>query len=210
MMWPFAWWFAWTLGAVAAEAYTGAIRLPRWCSSYVFATLLAVAAVGCNRIILQRLSLRYSGTLEGIAHRIGVADLRLPLVVLSGLSDFLFALTAFVLLNRWIRDEQLGAFRSRSARLLGTIGLMSYSLYLIHMPILHLIEGTIPFGTGWGSTAVRFAVMVPLCLAAAMCFYLAVERHFLNKQPAAKPTAGKIVGEADITSFPTEPVVVAR
>ena len=31
--WPFGFWMIWLLGAVAAEAYTGVIRLPAWCYS---------------------------------------------------------------------------------------------------------------------------------------------------------------------------------
>jgi peptidoglycan/LPS O-acetylase OafA/YrhL len=100
MMWPFAWWFAWTLGAIAAEAYTGAIRLPAWCANYFAAVALTLAAIGCNRIILQHLSLRYSASVERLSHMLGDAPLDSYLVVLIGFSEVLCAVAAFVLLNR--------------------------------------------------------------------------------------------------------------
>ena len=43
-MWVFGWWFLWVLGAVAAEAHVGVVRLPEWCYSWRVA--VAAAAVG--------------------------------------------------------------------------------------------------------------------------------------------------------------------
>jgi peptidoglycan/LPS O-acetylase OafA/YrhL len=39
-----AYWIAWTLGAVAAEAHLGVLKLPRWCSSFLLFVVVAGAA----------------------------------------------------------------------------------------------------------------------------------------------------------------------
>jgi len=209
MMWPFTWWFAWTLGAVAAEAYSGAIRLPRWCFSYRIVIAFALPAIAMNRIILNHVSVLYSGTFDRIASAVGVASMDRYLVVLCGFSDFLVAAATFVLLNRWIRDEGAGAFRSRLPRTLGAIGLMSYSLYLIHMPVLHVVEGLATFGSGVFATLLRFLVMVPCCLAASACFYLAVERHFLNTKAKTRTPMAASLEPRDTSAPPTVPAEAA-
>jgi peptidoglycan/LPS O-acetylase OafA/YrhL len=188
-MWPFAWWFAWSLGAVAAEGYTGAIRLPRWCSSYLTLFALALAGIACNRIPVQHVSLLYPGVLGRVSRLLHVVDVEPLLMLVTGISEFLVAGAAFVLLNRLVIDEQSGAFRGRLARGLGAVGVMSYSLYLTHMPTLHVLHGVMDSGVTLASTGLRLLVMVPACLAVAACFFWAVERHFLNTSPAGTGSA---------------------
>ena len=50
----------------------------------------------------------------------------------------------FVLLNRWVRLETQGRFRGRLAGCLAGLGVMSYSLYLTHVPLLRLLVSLIP------------------------------------------------------------------
>jgi peptidoglycan/LPS O-acetylase OafA/YrhL len=195
MMWPFAWWFAWVLGALAAEQYTGYLRLPRWCSSYRVALALAVAGLACNRIPLQHACILYPRVLGRVAHAIGLEDLTPLLLAAAGVSEVLFGVAAFVVLNRWVRDEGEGAFRSRGAGVLAALGVISYSLYLTHVPVIHFLAATADFGDGLAATAARFVVMVPACLAVAALFFWAVERHFLHTKPrpAAAPTPAPAV-----------------
>jgi peptidoglycan/LPS O-acetylase OafA/YrhL len=70
-------WGIWTLGALAAEAYVGKIKLPNWCFSLVLALgFLALAAV-----------------LDYHRHRVGVV-----------LAPMFWGLGFFVILNRFVRD----------------------------------------------------------------------------------------------------------
>src|SRR5262249_26567848 len=62
---------------------------------------------------------------------------------------------------------------------LGGIGVMSYSLYLIHVPLLRLLVSWLPAGTSLDFWLLRLVVIVPACLGVAGLFFLLVERRFL-------------------------------
>lgn len=179
LQWPFGWWFSWVLGAVAAEAYAGALRLPRWCFRYGSALAFALLGLAANRSL--------AGTISRLT---GLPDLAPWFHALAGLSELFFAAAAFVLLNRWVQAEGEGRFGGRVVRVLAALGVMSYSLYLTHGPLIHLLEHTIPFGEGWGATALRFVVMVPACIGFAALFFWLVERRFL-RPPTAATTAAR-------------------
>jgi peptidoglycan/LPS O-acetylase OafA/YrhL len=174
MHWPFTFWFAWVLGAVAAEAHAGVIALPRWCRSR--ALLLGCAAVGLvNDLCLPRLAPR-----GHLAHLLGVTDLGPYLGALRGLSDLTFPLAAFALLCRWVRAEERGRFRSPLLNALAVVGLMSYSLYLTHVPLVRWLEHALAPGPTLAGFGFRVAVYVPFCLTCAALFFFLVERHFLR------------------------------
>jgi peptidoglycan/LPS O-acetylase OafA/YrhL len=185
--WPFSYWLVWALGALAAEAHAGALALPRWC--YRPRVGLALAGAG---LLLQPpvpLFLYVGGGLAdvlGPGHPLGrVAALCFPLHLPS---VYLVGLGCFVLLNRWLRAEAEGRFAGRATAGLARVGFMSYSLYLIHLPLLVLCEfAQRPLGVGINvvSTLARYALFVPLSLAGAWAFFRLVERHFLNHRPQA-------------------------
>jgi len=69
-----------------------------------------------------------------------------------------------------------------SSRVAMFAGLVSYSVYLVHSPLLalgNLVTLGLPLSTG-----ARYAVMTlavaPLSIAAAIAFFYVIERHFLN------------------------------
>jgi peptidoglycan/LPS O-acetylase OafA/YrhL len=171
LQWPFGFWLAWVLGAVAAEGYVGLARLPGWCFSYRSALLAVLVGFAFAPINIWR-------------DRVIVAflpDVRVFADALTGLSPLAFALSAFVLLNRWVREEQGKAFRDPISRILGWVGVMSYSLYLTHSPSLVLLETILPFGDTLGATVARYAVYPGACIALAAGFFWLVERHFLTR-----------------------------
>jgi peptidoglycan/LPS O-acetylase OafA/YrhL len=184
MHWPFTFWFAWVLGALAAEAHTRATALPRWCRDGRF--LLSCAAIGF--LLNEPLVLKRLLPPERLSHLLGVPALTLQpyLGALSGLSDIAFALAAFALLGRWVHLEEKGRLGGRLVNILAPVGAMSYSLYLIHLPLIRWLDHVLMPGLTLVDFAFRVAVYVPLCLGCAALFFFLVERHFLQ-QPKQLP-----------------------
>jgi peptidoglycan/LPS O-acetylase OafA/YrhL len=179
LKWPVGLWFYWVLGAVAAEAHTGALRLPAWCSRRRAALLFVAFGLGTSSVAL--------GTLfpagDQASHS-GVSPE--PIVrLLSGCSEPAFAVAAFILLNRWVRAEVEGRFRGPLVRALAAVGLMSYSLYLTHLPLVRLLVHLLPPGTSLAAWLLRLAVVLPTCVGFAALFFRLVEQHFLG-QPRAR------------------------
>lgn len=103
-------WFEWMLGALAAEAVYGVGPRRSIYRSIPLGVLAYAAAAGCQWFRLGNV-----------------------------FADLCWGIAAFVLLNRTIHAERERAFGPRPGiRLLAWIGSWSYSLYLIHVPILVL------------------------------------------------------------------------
>jgi peptidoglycan/LPS O-acetylase OafA/YrhL len=67
--------------------------------------------------------------------------------------------------------------RALGAKPLAAVGVVSYSLYLWHFPIVtHLSRS----GPVFGSVALSYLTLVPLCLAVAFVSYAAIEAPFLR------------------------------
>lgn len=197
LKWPIGLWFAWILGAIAAEAYAGAIRLPAWLMHRRTALVLALIGLATSHAVLDLLSVHGLRIWGHVAAWPRSEDLQLLLRFLSGFSDLAFSGAAFVLLNRWVHHEAEGYFRGRLVRALAGLGVMSYSLYLIHVPLLRLLVHWLPSGPGLEFWLLRLAIIVPACLGAALLFFFLVERHFLvmpatdrRKTRGAYPTQG--------------------
>lgn len=88
----------------------------------------------------------------------------------------LLPLSVFVMANAAVRRESRGGFRSKWLRPLAFTGLISYSLYLIHQPIITAIIALCPFGDTPAQVALAYALITPICLTAASLFFLAFER----------------------------------
>jgi peptidoglycan/LPS O-acetylase OafA/YrhL len=177
--WPFGYWWFWILGAYAAEAQWGVIRVPEWC--YRRVTVFVTLALGAvlNECILGRVV--RSNWLAAKTGWDGWIDAVSPLL---GASDVLIVIGFFSLMCGWLRAESLGNFGGRTTRLLAKIGIISYSLYLTHFPIILVAES---YGLEWGLRVgpwwnlLRFAIFVPLCIVLALVYYYLIEKRFLNR-----------------------------
>lgn len=149
-------WIEWVLGALAVEAYFGRVHLPWWCSSPVAAGALLSLAVAANT--------------RGVSAAA-------PAVTLA--SDALFGLAFFVLVNWLGAVERAGSLsRGPVIRWLRWTGLVSYSLYLTHTPVVvaakqvALRAGVAPVGAG---VLVILAVRAVAAIAIAAVFHRYVE-----------------------------------
>jgi peptidoglycan/LPS O-acetylase OafA/YrhL len=107
--------------------------------------------------------------------------------------------TASRALNRAARRPPvLRLLESRPAVALGTF---SYSLYLVHMPLVKLVwAGLEPLG--WPrmvNYGLMVAVAIPLTLAVGYAFYRLLERPFLGKPISAAPAPDPRGGDAVMT-----------
>ena len=93
-------------------------------------------------------------------------------------------------------------------RPLGALGLLSYSLYLFHWPLVKWGSRSV-YMVGWAHPAITLLVTVPVCIAVAIAvalpFHLLVERRFhgtkrddhLNERdPLKQQAAMKVIDQA--------------
>lgn len=178
--WPFSWWFLWLLGAVAAEAYTSTITLPKW----AYSPVLAIGMAAFGALTYFRTLGRYT---EFWLTDIGPQGwLRAGLNTVGSLSELAFGVSCFVLLIRWVRAERQGRFTGRLVAMMSSVGVFSYSLYLAHVPTIAMLEWLIPLGPRASllGTLARTVVYVPICVAMGYAFFIVVERHFLKHSRA--------------------------
>lgn len=194
-MWVFGWWFLWVLGAVAAEAHVGAVRLPAWCYSWRVA--LASSLVGAATYF-RTLGVYTTYYLDDRA----TGWLRVWLQSLGSLSEPAFAVAGFILVNRWCRREGEGLGSRRWMRATAAVGVFSYSLYLVHFPTIFMLEAYLPVGDrqSFLHAGLRILAYVPICLVVAYAFFMVVERRFLSRTkspiPARRPI-GDLADEAN-------------
>lgn len=175
-LWPFNFWLFWILGAVAAENYTGACRLPKWCSSLRVAVLLCLCAVVISPMTVGRVAdsptvllIDSSGALSTVLKQLDL------------LSDPLFAVAFFVIVNYGVNREAAGHRFGAIVRALALVGIMSYSQYLTHVPVLHLLEACLGWDRSIQMVALRYALFIPISLVIGWAFYVLIERKFLNR-----------------------------
>jgi peptidoglycan/LPS O-acetylase OafA/YrhL len=175
--WPFGYWFPWVLGAVAAEAYLGYVKLPQWCRGWPSALMLTglwlASHVSCSKYVYMALPIRE-------------ATWSPFLKLFNAYASFFAAAATFVLLNWWMRLEAQGRFRGRLISAMAAVGFISYSIYLTHVPILRLAENFLPLNYEWPSILFRFLVGIPVTVALGYLFFLGVERRFLSRRQSSK------------------------
>lgn len=69
---------------------------------------------------------------------------------------------------------------SRLARWLARVGLISYSLYMVHYPLIQLLDLLLGLPNSPGGMVLRMLLFVPASLGVALAFFVLVERRFLN------------------------------
>jgi peptidoglycan/LPS O-acetylase OafA/YrhL len=159
-------WAEWMLGLLAAEAWFGRVRLPAWTRQ----PLLGLAIV--------------VGGLYMIHHPFGGVSLGGRGFVLSEtLRDPLLGVGFFILLNAFtqleLRRPQL--LETRPLAALATVGLFSYSLYLLHVMAIsawgHVARVDDPKPAWWFLGAAAAAI------GSAYVFFRLWEIRFLRKPP---------------------------
>jgi peptidoglycan/LPS O-acetylase OafA/YrhL len=172
--WPFTWWFAWTLGALAAEIHVNRVAsIPLYHSFPAALSLLSIGFVTSNPILGLFINTNLFASLFGTG---------LPALIghiLVNISDFFFAGSFFVMMNLLSRAEKMGK-PFRFPRFLRWFGLFSYSFYLTHEPIVRLAESYLGNGTAVLEIAFRYLLIVPLCIAISWLFFQLIEKRYLN------------------------------
>jgi peptidoglycan/LPS O-acetylase OafA/YrhL len=120
----------------------------------------------------------------------------------------LLAIAAFLAVGSCVlplsRDRVMAVLEWRP---LAVLGIASYSLYVLHVPIVNWLSKKSIAGTG-GLHLVRFgAVAVPLCCAVALLSYAVIERPFLRLRRRWVDPRGTVA--VDQPSQLTAPVVPA-
>lgn len=208
--WPLAYWFLWILGALAAEGYTGAFTLPRWCFQYrVSLPLLFLGLATDSDVYINRIA--PDGRLASI---LGENTLHAIRVLAPFTSSVAFGIAVFALLNRSIRNERECGFHSRVAKALAAVGVMSYSLYLTHFPVVYFLESHLPSGSDFVSMMCRYLATIPACLAFGFVFFRMVESRFLHGSQATRLVSrGKGAvrgGERTVETVPTSVLEIQR
>jgi peptidoglycan/LPS O-acetylase OafA/YrhL len=175
--WPLAFWLHWSLGAYAVEMHSRGRALPRWCSGWRCVGLLGVGLL-LNHNTLDLLSrtrlgpaLAFSDVTAALLHNAG--EILICFGFLGVMGDVLS------------REERL-----RTGRLcpkVAAVGRMSYSLYLVHVPIILLLSRHVPFEfttAGWFG---RYLVYGGAALAGGALFYAGVERWFVRARRRPMP-----------------------
>jgi peptidoglycan/LPS O-acetylase OafA/YrhL len=157
--------FEWFLGVLAAEAYFGRVKLPRWTRSPLAAAALLLTA---------GLAFRYPQGVEHLnGHFFRISDVLLdPLV---GVSYFVLLL-AVVRYNEALTNGRRSVQRIAGA--LAAVGIFSYSMYLLHDVMLGT-GARVASDVGVSGT-IETLCMWLFVLAGSWLFHLAVERPFIT------------------------------
>ena len=172
-LWPFSFWLHWALGALAVDAYFGNCRLPRWCSSLTSGFFIGAIGVLTNRLtfdFLGKTSLASLVDLEALAEYS-------PRV--SNVGELAFAVAFFCMLNWCVEHKTHFLLQNFVATLIARIGKVSYSIYLVHLPIIYTLEKYVPFGHSPVEWILRMVIYVSVSLITGTAFFWLVERWFL-------------------------------
>ncbi len=154
-------WLEWSLGALAVEAHLGLASVPAWCRRWVTAVIALVAAL----------------TLEATMPRFGPSAGLLWGVV----GDSVFGFAFFTLVLAMTSSESSGRVQGRVVRWFGAVGVFSYSLYLVHNPLMAAVKRVL---VSTGSVSLIVFARLFVALAGGYVFHLLIERRFLNRTKA--------------------------
>ena len=192
--WPFTFWFAWALGAFAAEIFTGAIKpKPIYYSVPLGVLLFAIGFITSGPILGLFIRTNLFASQFGTGLIIPICR------VFINASNFFFEGSFFILINILVSAEKRGTL-IRIPRFFPWFGVFSYSFYLTHEPIVRFIESHVGTGTSVVATILRYLLIVPICIGAGWIFFQLIEKRFLNTRPmeglpqnvAAGATTGKV------------------
>lgn len=152
-------WLEWALGALAVEAHLGLVQLPRWARNGAAGACLLALAIGLD-----------AGTQAEFAVFAGL---------FAVIGDACFGLAFFVLVNTLCAIEREGRLpRWAALRSLSMVGVFSYSIYLVHDP---LMAGVKRFLVSSESVSLVVAARLLAAIGGGYVFHILVERRFLNR-----------------------------
>jgi peptidoglycan/LPS O-acetylase OafA/YrhL len=172
--WPLHYWLHWTLGAFAVDAWMGNRTLPAWSCSLALAFALLAAGMLVN-----------SNTFEFLAktslHPQWMRDADPALLAAASNVGELVALLGFFCLLNWsLRAPDAPALLQSPADALAWVGRISYSLYLVHIPVIYILEERVYFAYSVSAWPWRYFAYAGVAIAVAWLFHHAVERWFLK------------------------------
>ena len=177
--WPFGYWFHWALGAYAVELSSRSERPHAlYYSNLLMAGLFATAFVTSVRLH------ELLADTNALGPAIDAVRGTLWLRGVHAFSEMLFAVAFFVMAVRCATSTAFDSgLAARLAAPIVVVGTFSYSLYLVHVPVIHALEAVMPLDqTWWPSMLVYYAVLVPASLIAGRVFFNVVERPFLERR----------------------------
>lgn len=172
--WPLHYWLHWVLGAIAVNAWFGNTRLPAWCRSIPLGGALVVAGMAFNNATFELLH-RTSGALASLAPTGEVLA-----QTLHGLGELVLLLGFFCVLNGMLLRERAGARMPSVEGPLAWIGRISYSIYLVHIPVIHALGEHLSLGATPAEWPLRAIAFASAAIACGYLFHQAVERWFLD------------------------------
>ena len=149
------------LGAIAVEAYLGRIKLPAVLYSLGLGFFLLALGLGAGWAVAYHPQWR-------------------TVVV----SDFLLGCGFFVIINAACRARWGQTSDGKVARALAQVGVFSYSIYLVHEPII-VAAKQIGVRMGWSIPVIVIARLI-FAVGGGYVFFLLVEKRFLNRPKLAK------------------------
>ena len=171
-------WFVWALGAVSIEMALGITRMPKWSHTNI-------VAIGCfAAAIASDLVTQY--------HLLGALGWRLSWVV----GEPLWGVGIFVMVNRLIVAEARWRALDRSPRpvvFFASLGLFSYSTYLMHHFVLLYIDPVLSRNLGIANSLASKLLFLPLCYALSWVFFAWIERPFIPKTTHGRQTLAREV-----------------
>jgi peptidoglycan/LPS O-acetylase OafA/YrhL len=172
-LWPFNFWLHWALGAVAVDAYFGNCRLPKWCSSLFVGIIAGMAGAMVNLLTIKFLASTQLGATWGLNWQsVGISRL-------SSVGELAFALAFFCLMNCVVQADNQVLFCNRFFRTIASLGKVSYSVYLVHLPTIYVLEKLVPLGYSVGDWLMRIVIYVSTVFMIGTVFYFLVEQWFL-------------------------------
>ena len=98
----------------------------------------------------------------------------------------LFVASLFAALLVLLHSRDAALARVRWLRPVQWCGVMCYSLYLVHLPVVKVLRAGLTTIGQHPTPYISMLLAMPMCLAIAWGFHVVVERHFLNP-PTAVP-----------------------
>ena len=184
-MWAFEYWFIWCLGAYTCELVAAEFKFPvLWGNVLLFSFLLLgmltdhrTMFVLENSAIAMQIFWPWLDFLSWLGSRV---------VHSVSVLSFGTAFSLVIVLGQQL-EKSGKLIAQRFLKPLSLVGLISYSLYLTHIPVLVIWRNLVPNTTDNTSVLpwiLRYVIDFPVCLLFAAAYFVFVERHFLRQRKA--------------------------